>query len=209
VDPEQVRDAMVQWQLSRLRRLSPRPFGLMQATASSLPVALGSASWKAGIASAVRAAVTRAPVPPASLNLQFGWPFDVAAPLVEVTTHWDGESWNDPDVPGHQPGAWELGAAERRDDAIGRHDRAADPCYDQPGPDGPFEHGQLAIAVSGREQTVPVLRYRHYQAFSFQAGKAIVTVVSRHPRAAMPRFEQVADLEPYIAGWLARMKRAR
>ena len=54
-----------------------------------------------------------------------------------------------------------------------------------------------------------MLRYRHYQAFSFQAGKAIVTVVSRHPRAAMPRFEQVADLEPYIAGWLARMKRAR
>jgi hypothetical protein len=54
-----------------------------------------------------------------------------------------------------------------------------------------------------------VLRYRHYQAFCFQARKAIVTVVSRHPRAAMPRFEQVTDLEPYIAGWLARMKRAR
>ena len=84
MNPEQVRDAMVQWQLSRL---SPRPIGLMQETASSLPVALGSASWKAGIASAVRAAVTRAPVPPASMSLHFGWPFDVAAPLVEVTTH--------------------------------------------------------------------------------------------------------------------------
>jgi hypothetical protein len=186
VNPEQVRDAMVQWRLSRLRRLSPRPFGLMQETASSLPVALGSASWKVGIASVVRAAVTRAPAPLGSMSLQFGWLFDLAAPLVEVTTHWDGESWNDPDVPGHQPGAWELGAAEHRDDAIDRQDRAADPCYDQPGPDGPFEQYQLAIAVSGQEQTVPVLHYRHYQAFSFQARKTIVTVVSRHPRAAVP-----------------------
>ncbi len=166
---------------------------------------LGSESWKAGIASIVRA-VTRSPAPLGSMSLHFGWLFDLAAPLVEVTTHWDGERWNDPDVPGHQPGAWELGAAEHRDDAIGRQDWTADPCYDQPGPDGPFEHGQLAIAVSGREQTVPLLRYRHYQAFSFQAGKVIVTVVSRHPPGGMPCFEQVTDLEPYIAGWLARMK---
>jgi hypothetical protein len=194
---------MVQWRLSRLRRLSLRPFGLMQETASSLPVALCSESWKAGIVSGLRAAVTRAPVPPASMSLQFGWLFDLAAPLVEVTTHWDGESWNDPDVPGHQPGAWELGAAEHRDDAISRQDWEADPCSDQPGPGGPFEHGQLAIAVCGLEQTVPVLRYRHYEAFSFQARKTIVTVVSRHPRDGMPRLEQVTDLEPYIAGWLA------
>lgn len=44
------------------------------------------------------------------------------------------------------------------------------------------------------------------RAFSFQAGKTIVTVLSRHPPGGMPRFEQVTDLEPYIAGWLARMK---
>jgi len=122
---------------------------------------------------------------------------DLGAPLAEVTTHWDGEGWNDPDVPGHQPGAWELGAAERRDDAIGRHDWTPMSWrYDEPGPGGPFEHGQLAIAVSGREQTVPLLRYRHYQAFSFQADKVTVTVVSRRPQDGMPRFEQVKDLEP-------------
>jgi len=44
------------------------------------------------------------------------------------------------------------------------------------------------------------------RAFSSQAGKTIGTVVSRHPPGGMPRFEQVTDLEPYIAGWLARMK---
>ena len=44
------------------------------------------------------------------------------------------------------------------------------------------------------------------RAFSFQAGTTIVTVVSRHPPGGMPRFEQVADLEPYIPGWLARIK---
>ena len=43
------------------------------------------------------------------------------------------------------------------------------------------------------------------RAFS-QAGKTIVTVVSHHPAGGMPRFAQVTDLEPYIAGWLARMK---
>jgi hypothetical protein len=44
------------------------------------------------------------------------------------------------------------------------------------------------------------------RAFSFQASKTIVTVVSRHPPGGMPRFAQVTDLEPYIAGWPARMK---
>ncbi len=43
------------------------------------------------------------------------------------------------------------------------------------------------------------------RAFSFQAGKAIVTVVRRHPPGGMPRLEQVTGLEPHIAGWLARM----
>jgi len=44
------------------------------------------------------------------------------------------------------------------------------------------------------------------RAFSFQAGKTIVTAVSRHPPGCMPRLEQVTDLEPSIAGRLARMK---
>jgi len=43
------------------------------------------------------------------------------------------------------------------------------------------------------------------RAFSFQAGKTIVTMVSRHPPGGMPRFAQVTGLEPYIARWLARM----
>ena len=169
----------------------------MSSATLPLPVALGSESWRLGIASILRKAVTRSPVPPGSMSLRFGWLLDLAAPLAEVTTRWDGEVWNDPDVPGHQPGAWELGAAERRDDAIGRHDWTPMSWrYDEPGPGGPFEHGQLAIAVSGREQTVPLLRYRHYQAFSFQADKVTVTVVSRRPQDGMPRFEQVKDLEP-------------
>jgi hypothetical protein len=38
------------------------------------------------------------------------------------------------------------------------------------------------------------------RAFSFQAGKTIVTVVSRHPPGGMPRLAQVTGLEPYTAG---------
>ncbi len=41
-----------------------------------------------------------------SMRLQFGWLFDLAAPLVEVATHWDSQRWNDPDVSGYQPNAW-------------------------------------------------------------------------------------------------------
>ena len=44
------------------------------------------------------------------------------------------------------------------------------------------------------------------RALSFQVGKTIVAVVSCHPPGGMPRFAQVTDLEPYIAGRLARMK---
>ena len=44
------------------------------------------------------------------------------------------------------------------------------------------------------------------RAFPFQAGKTIVTVASRHPPGGMPRLAQVTDLEPYIPGWLARIK---
>jgi hypothetical protein len=44
------------------------------------------------------------------------------------------------------------------------------------------------------------------RAFSFQAGKTIVTAVSRHPPGGMPRFAQVTDREPYITGWPARTK---
>ena len=44
------------------------------------------------------------------------------------------------------------------------------------------------------------------RAFSFQAGETIVTVVRRHPPGGMPRLALVTELEPYIAGWLARMK---
>ncbi len=40
------------------------------------------------------------------MRLQFGWLFDLAAPLVEVATHWDSQRWNDPDVSGYQPNAW-------------------------------------------------------------------------------------------------------
>lgn len=38
------------------------------------------------------------------------------------------------------------------------------------------------------------------RAFSCQAGKTIVTMVSRHPPGGMPRLEQATDLEPYTAG---------
>ena len=69
-----------------------------------------------------------------------------------MTAHWDGESWNDPDVPGHQPGAWEL------------------PGVLLPGRQDPGDRGEPS------------------------------------PASRNARFEQVTDIEPFIAGWLAQRK---
>ena len=80
MEPADFRDAMVRWRLSRLRRLTARPFGLVSSATLPLPVALGSESWRLGIASILRKAVTRSPVPPGSMSLRFGWLLDLGAP---------------------------------------------------------------------------------------------------------------------------------
>jgi len=51
MEPVDFRDAMVRWRLSRLRRLTARPFGLVPSAALPMPVDLGSESWRrAGLA---------------------------------------------------------------------------------------------------------------------------------------------------------------
>jgi hypothetical protein len=140
----------------------------------------------------------------------YGDYFDLAKPLVEVTTHWDGRSWSIPSKPagvpastweGIPPPAWELGEAERRDDVIARQDWKALGYPQRIPAEGPFSHGSMQIVVGGSPRVVDVVSHKHYMAFSFERDDAIVTVVSRHPLPEMPHFDPVTDLEIFFAGY--------
>jgi len=203
------RQGTVSWRVSRLRRVDPRPFGL-SADAARPPLTLGSESASAGLLKELAAAVTQSAIPLDSLGLIYGDVFDPAKALVEVTTHWDGRDWFTPARPGEVPAsewqripssAWELGDAERRDGAIARQDWKTLGYPERIPADGPFSQENAEILVGGSPRTVPVVIYKHYSALSFTVGETIVTVVSRHPLPARPRFDPVTDLEPFFTGY--------
>jgi hypothetical protein len=184
----------VRFRISRLSRMTSQPFGL---TTADPAVMLGDESSSTGLAAEIRAAVTRAPVRLDSISLLYGDGLDLAAPLVEVITRWDGGPRRGGDLP---PFAGELGSAVHRDEAISRGDWTpaghAEPAR------GPFDPGDLDIVVSGTPSRVAAVSFRHYLAFSFTAPDAEVTVVSRHPLPERPRFDPVTDLQPFCAGWV-------
>jgi hypothetical protein len=198
--------------LSRLRRIGPQPFGLT-ADPQRPPLMLGDESSSTGMITETLAALTGSRVPLDKLGLLYGNYFDLSAPLVEVTTHWDGRGWlTAPVPPGHPEGAWELGQAERRDAALAGGNLKAMLSPEQHLADGPFTHGTTEIVVSGDASQVATVSYRDYTAFSFTAQGLTVTVVSRHPLPPSPRFDLITDLEPFFEGytresqeWLRRL----
>lgn len=197
--------------VARLRRIDPRPFGL-SGDWDRQPLTLGPESSSAGLIAEIRAALTRTAVPLGSLSLVYGdyLDLDLAKPLAEVTTHWDGRGWFAPAKPSDVPSsaweqipspAWELGDAERRDEAI-THQKWKELGFPRRIPaEGPFSEDTAEIIVSGNPRTVPVVSYKHYVALSFAEGNANATVLSRHPLPQTPRFDVVTDLEDYYAGY--------
>jgi hypothetical protein len=216
--PSYLREPLARWtvrvRLSRLRRISPEPFGLT-ADPQRPPLMLGDESSSTGMIAEARAALTNSRVPLDKLSLLYGSYFDLSAPLVEVTTHWDGRGWlTTPAPPGHPEGAWELGQAERRDAAVASGNLRAMQPPEQHLAEGPFTHGTTEIVVSGDASQVATVSYRDYTALSFTAQGLTVTVVSRHPLPPSPRFDLVTDLEPFFEGyaresqeWLRRLYR--
>lgn len=201
---------MTRWRISRLRRINPRPFGLT-ADPDRPPLSLGSESASAGPIEEISAAITRSAVPLGSLSLLYGDYLDLAKPLVEITTHWDGRGWFVParesGVPASAweqipPPAWDLGDVERRDDAIARHDWRALGFPQRIPADGPFSQSDAEIIVSGTARAVPVVSYKNYSALSFSEGDAIVTVISRHALPERPHFDVVTDLETFYSGYV-------
>ena len=214
--PAYVREAlmrwMVRWRVSRLRRIGPQPFGLTDDPGRP-PLMLGDEASSTSMITETRAALTGSRVPLDRISLLYGNYFDLSAPLVEVTTHWDGRGWlTAPVPPGHPEGAWELGQAEQRDAALGSGNlRAAFSSPRHPA-DGPFTRGITEIVVGGDASQVATVSYRDYTALSFTALGLTVTVVSRHPLPPSPRFDPVTDLEPFFEGysrgiqeWLRRL----
>jgi len=179
--------------------MTSRPFGL---TTADTAMMLGDESSSTGLAAEIRAAVNRAPVRLDSICLLYGDYLDLAVPLVEVITRWDGSTrCGGPRPAGDLPPyARELGAAAHRDEAIARGE------WTQVGGDaeparGPFDPGRIDIVISGVPSRVAAVSFRHYLALSFTAQDAEVTVISRHPLPELPRFDPVTDLQPFCTGW--------
>jgi hypothetical protein len=211
---EQSRLWTVRWRISRLRRISPKPFGLT-GDQEGRPLTLGSESASTGMIEEIRAAMKGLAVPLDSLSLMYGDYLDLSKPLAEVTTHGDGRSWFIQDKPPGVPSsawelipssAWELGDAERRDDAIAREDWKALGYPQRIPAEGPFVPGRAEVVVCGSPREVPTVSYKHYVALWFSEGDATVTVVSRYPLPEMPRFGLVTDLEMFFAGYTRSME---
>jgi hypothetical protein len=195
----------VRFRVSRLRRITSRPFGL---TASGTAVMLGDESSSAGLVAEIRAALTHGPVQLDSISLLYGDCLDLSAPLVEVITRWDaGPRRGDrPPAGGFPPYARELGRAAHRDEAIARGDWVATAGHDAEPAHGPFEPGRIDIVISGTPAQAATVSFGRYQALSFPAPDAEVTVISRHPLPSLPRFDPVTDLGPFCSGWATFME---
>lgn len=195
----------VRFRISRLRRITSRPFGL---TTAGTAVMLGDESSSAGLAAEIRAALTRAPVRLDSISLLYGDCLDLSAPFVEVITRWDAGARRGDRAPGGDlpPLARELGRAVRRDEAVARGewrpvaDGHEEPAY------GPFDPGSIDIVISGTPLRAATVSFGRYQALSFPAQDAEVTVISRHPLPDLPRFDPVTDLGPFCSGWVTFME---
>jgi hypothetical protein len=203
--PSYLREPLARWavrmRLSRLRRISPQPFGLT-ADPERPPLMLGDESSSASMITETLGALTGSRVPLDRISLLYGNYFDLSAPLVEVTTHWDGRGWQTPLPRGYPEGAWELGQAERRDAALTSGNlRAAHSSQRHPA-EGPFTRGTTEIVVSADASEAATVSYREYTALSFTAQGLMVTVVSRHPLPPSPRFDLVTDLEPFFEGYV-------
>jgi hypothetical protein len=215
--PAYLREPLARWgvrvRLSRLRRIGPQPFGLT-ADPGRPPLMLGDESSSTSMITETRAALTGSRVPLDRLSLLYGNYFDLSAPLVEVTTHWDGRGWLTHLPRGYPEGAWELGRAERRDAALASGNLKAMHSSERHPALGPFTRGTTEVVVGGDASQVATLSYREHTALSFTAQGLTVTVVSRHPLPPSPRFDLVTDLEPFFEGyvrgtqeWLRRLYR--
>jgi len=176
---------------------------------------LGDESSSTSMITETLAALTGSRVPLDRISLLYGNYFDLSAPLVEVTTHWDGRGWlTTPVPPGYPEGAWELGQAEQRDAALASGNLRAALSSQRHPADGPFTRGITEIVASGDASQVATVSYREYTALSFTAQGLMVTVVSRHPLPPSPQFGRLTDLESFFEGyargtqeWLRRLYR--
>jgi hypothetical protein len=140
--------------------------------------------------------------------LCYGRPLRADGPFTEVETCFPA---GDCDQLGLQEA---ITRAELRDRAWSRESWADDPGVFAGVPavrvpaDG-FEHHETPIVVAGQEHRVPVLSRGGYEAMRFVHDSMVVTAVARSEFQERPRFDVVADLEPYLAehrrfilGWL-------
>jgi hypothetical protein len=188
----QVMAAMGRQMASLLRRLAPKPFGLISQDAG-LPVFVGSHSRGGSDDHLARTRPPGAPPPITSMTLCYGVPEDPLSPYVEVFTDF---------TPSHSA---TVGLRLALGRAAGSESARLAGVPEHPGlgthhkpPAGPLERGRLDIVVAGQPRTVRTQGYRGFHGLEFQHSGLLVQVITRRSWPDRPEFAVVTDLEPYL-----------
>jgi hypothetical protein len=173
-----------------LRKLAPRPFGLINQEAE-LATSIGSYAQGYSTDSLAGNRQQGEPAPLTSLTLCYGAPDDPQSPWIEVFTDFTASHEDTVSI------RYALGKAVSSENArlAGEleHGDPPDP------PRGPLERGQLQIVVAGRSRTVRTQTYQDFHGMQFSHSGLLVTVTARRSWPDQPDFAVVTDLDPFLA----------
>jgi hypothetical protein len=186
----QIMVAMGRHMASQLRKLAPKPFGLISHEAG-LPAFVGSHTQ--GVSTENVARLRQQGIPPAitSMTLCYGTPEDPDSPYIEVFTDFTVNHHDTVSV------RYALGKAVSSENArlAGQLERGSAGKT----PAGPLDRGRLRIMVDGQPRTVRTQTYQGFHGLQFSHSGLLVTVLARRAWPEHPEFAVVTDLEPYLA----------
>ena len=174
--------------ISRLRQAGARPYGLSPVLPAISGGMLASEDWSGPMAKLV------------SVTLAYGTYFDLAKPLVHVTTSW----------PANAPLKYGLGEElalfGQRDDAVKRRDwKAMNRLLTPRSEAGEHALRNAVVEVNGQQLDVVMNTRDIYGAVRATLAEATVTVVMRYPLDNIP-LTVVEDMEPYFAACLETLR---
>jgi hypothetical protein len=186
----QMAAAMGRRTADELRKLAPRPLGMINQEAG-LATFIGSYTRGYSTEGLAGNRQQGEPAPLTSMTLCYGVPDDPQAPWIEVFTDFTANHEDTVSV------RYALGKAVSRENArlageLG-HSDPLDP------PPGPLERGQLQIVVAGESRTVRTQTYQGFHALQFSHTGLLVTVIARRTWPDQPEFAVVTDLDPFLA----------
>jgi hypothetical protein len=170
-----------------VRRARPQPMGL-DPVPPGWPRIFGTTGWSNGLT---------------DLALAYGYPLDLARPLVSVGTAFS------PEDAGLVSLEEILATAVAGDEAVARDEPedgrvlfsvSSGDSLHRAAPSAEVLREDRSIMVNGEPRTVTVASWGGYEALRFEQGGEVITATARHRFPRDLSFRLVSDLEPYFAG---------